>query len=197
MIPLKDNVPTRNFPVVTVGLIAANVAVWFWEWKTGVNKEVLHYGYYPCTLKKEVPGFVENRVLYAIMRECLALVDEGVVDAEEGGGDVGGDAEVALEERGEEVVGGVEAAGLSGVGPGAGTAAADAEVVLEAGVEAGGEGGGQGGDGGGVRAGEGGLVQVVPAAGPGRRRLRRFRLRGGAGDGEEAVVPLAVAVVAG
>ena len=50
MIPLKDNVPTRNFPIVTVGLIAANVAVWFWEWKTGVSTEVLHYGYYPCTL---------------------------------------------------------------------------------------------------------------------------------------------------
>jgi 3-hydroxybutyryl-CoA dehydrogenase/5-formyl-3-hydroxy-2-methylpyridine 4-carboxylate dehydrogenase len=40
-------------------------------------------GYYPCLLKKEVPGFVENRVLYAIMRECLALVDEGVVGLEE------------------------------------------------------------------------------------------------------------------
>jgi len=38
-------------------------------------------GYHPVTLKKEVPGFVENRVLYAIMRECLALVDEGVIDA--------------------------------------------------------------------------------------------------------------------
>jgi 3-hydroxyacyl-CoA dehydrogenase len=44
---------------------------------------VREIGYFPCTLKKEVPGFVENRVLYAIMRECLALVDEGVVDAEE------------------------------------------------------------------------------------------------------------------
>ena len=40
-------------------------------------------GYYTCLLKKEVPGFVENRVLYAIMRECLALVDEGVVGLEE------------------------------------------------------------------------------------------------------------------
>jgi 3-hydroxybutyryl-CoA dehydrogenase/5-formyl-3-hydroxy-2-methylpyridine 4-carboxylate dehydrogenase len=40
-------------------------------------------GYYPCLLKKEVPGFVENRVLYAIMRECLALIDEGVIDREE------------------------------------------------------------------------------------------------------------------
>ena len=39
-------------------------------------------GYHPVTLKKEVPGFVENRVLYAIMRECLALVDEGVIDIE-------------------------------------------------------------------------------------------------------------------
>ena len=37
----------------------------------------------PVLLKKEVPGFVENRVLYAIMRECLALVDAGVVDLEE------------------------------------------------------------------------------------------------------------------
>jgi 3-hydroxyacyl-CoA dehydrogenase len=40
-------------------------------------------GYYPSLLRKEVPGFVENRVLYAIMRECLALVDEGVIDPSE------------------------------------------------------------------------------------------------------------------
>ncbi len=32
---------------------------------------------------KDVPGFVENRVLYAIMRECLSLVDNGVVSAGE------------------------------------------------------------------------------------------------------------------
>jgi 3-hydroxybutyryl-CoA dehydrogenase/5-formyl-3-hydroxy-2-methylpyridine 4-carboxylate dehydrogenase len=39
-------------------------------------------GYVPSRLRKEVPGFVENRVLYAIMRECLALVDAGVIDRE-------------------------------------------------------------------------------------------------------------------
>jgi 3-hydroxyacyl-CoA dehydrogenase len=51
---------------------------------TAATQELVRQiGYYPCTLKKEVPGFVENRVLYAIMRECLALVDEGVVDADE------------------------------------------------------------------------------------------------------------------
>jgi 3-hydroxybutyryl-CoA dehydrogenase/5-formyl-3-hydroxy-2-methylpyridine 4-carboxylate dehydrogenase len=39
-------------------------------------------GYIPCLLRKEVPGFVENRILYAILRECLALVDAGIIDRE-------------------------------------------------------------------------------------------------------------------
>jgi len=51
MLPLKDNVPTRTFPAVTVALIAANVVVWLWEWQTGVEKEVIHYGYYPCSVE--------------------------------------------------------------------------------------------------------------------------------------------------
>jgi 5-formyl-3-hydroxy-2-methylpyridine 4-carboxylate dehydrogenase len=37
-------------------------------------------GLYPVVVKKDVPGFVENRVLYAIMRECLALAEDGVID---------------------------------------------------------------------------------------------------------------------
>ena len=36
----------------------------------------------PILIKKDVPGFVENRVLYAIMRECVDLVEEGVIDTE-------------------------------------------------------------------------------------------------------------------
>ena len=51
MLPLKDNVPTRTFPIVTVALIVVNSIVWIWEWKTGVDKEVLHYGFYPCTVQ--------------------------------------------------------------------------------------------------------------------------------------------------
>ncbi len=53
MLPIKDNVPTRTFPLITVSLIAANVVVWLWEYRTGVNKEVMHYGYYPCTVDHE------------------------------------------------------------------------------------------------------------------------------------------------
>jgi rhomboid family protein len=52
VIPLKDNVPTRAFPVVTVGLIVVNVLVWIWEVTgTSVNTDVIHYGYYPCAVQ--------------------------------------------------------------------------------------------------------------------------------------------------
>jgi 3-hydroxybutyryl-CoA dehydrogenase/5-formyl-3-hydroxy-2-methylpyridine 4-carboxylate dehydrogenase len=34
-------------------------------------------------VRKDIPGFVENRVLYAIMRECLSLVERGVVSADD------------------------------------------------------------------------------------------------------------------
>jgi membrane associated rhomboid family serine protease len=51
VLPIKDNVPTRTFPVVTVALIAANVLVWIWEVTgTSVDADVFHYGYYPCSL---------------------------------------------------------------------------------------------------------------------------------------------------
>jgi membrane associated rhomboid family serine protease len=51
VIPLRDNVPTRSFPVVTVGLIVANALVWIWELGgRGVSYHVLKDGYYPCTV---------------------------------------------------------------------------------------------------------------------------------------------------
>lgn len=39
------------------------------------------FNYVPV-LEKEIAGFVENRVLYAILRECMALLDEGIVSPE-------------------------------------------------------------------------------------------------------------------
>jgi membrane associated rhomboid family serine protease len=48
-LPLRDNVPTRTFPVVTVALIVANVIVFIWEWTgTPLELDVIRYGYYPC-----------------------------------------------------------------------------------------------------------------------------------------------------
>jgi membrane associated rhomboid family serine protease len=53
VIPLRDNVPTRTFPIVTVGIIAVNVVVWLWEvgGKTSFDQDVAADGYYPCTVQ--------------------------------------------------------------------------------------------------------------------------------------------------
>ena len=52
MLPLKDNVPTRRFPVVTVALIVANFAVWvLWEKMgsgRGFQSAVVDGSYFPC-----------------------------------------------------------------------------------------------------------------------------------------------------
>lgn len=34
---------------------------------------------YEAVVEKEIAGFVENRVLYAVLRECMALLEEGIV----------------------------------------------------------------------------------------------------------------------
>src|SRR5919199_3977159 len=68
MLPLRDNVPTRSFPVVTVGLIVANFVVWFWELGgRGVEYHVFQDGYYPCKLEGpcRLPQFVHPLPWYA------------------------------------------------------------------------------------------------------------------------------------
>jgi 3-hydroxybutyryl-CoA dehydrogenase/5-formyl-3-hydroxy-2-methylpyridine 4-carboxylate dehydrogenase len=46
-------------------------------------KIVTDCGLKPIVVKKDVAGFVHNRVLYALLRECVALVDQDVIVAEE------------------------------------------------------------------------------------------------------------------
>ena len=61
MLPLRDNVPTRTFPVVTVGIIIVNVLVWLWEvGGTPVATDVVHYGYYPCKIEGPCVDFALN-----------------------------------------------------------------------------------------------------------------------------------------
>jgi 5-formyl-3-hydroxy-2-methylpyridine 4-carboxylic acid 5-dehydrogenase len=40
-------------------------------------------GLIPVVVEKDVPGFVHNRLLYAILREAISLVEKGVVSPEE------------------------------------------------------------------------------------------------------------------
>jgi membrane associated rhomboid family serine protease len=61
MLPLRDSIPGRTTPYVTIGLIVANFLVWFWELKNpGVTIHVFRDGYYPCALDGPChlpPGF--------------------------------------------------------------------------------------------------------------------------------------------
>jgi len=64
VLPLKDNVPTRTFPVVTAALIAINVVVFLWEVSgTPLDADVVHYGYYPCEAHGPCVGIAQERDL--------------------------------------------------------------------------------------------------------------------------------------
>jgi membrane associated rhomboid family serine protease len=56
LIPLRDNAPTRNFPVVTVGLIVANVLVFFlYEGITPSQASVNELAFQPCEVNSSCP----------------------------------------------------------------------------------------------------------------------------------------------
>jgi rhomboid family protein len=55
MLPLFDNVPVRRLPLVTYGLIAANVAVFLWE-LGAENARIEDYAFYPCAVSGPCRG---------------------------------------------------------------------------------------------------------------------------------------------
>jgi membrane associated rhomboid family serine protease len=61
VLPLRDNVPTRAFPVVTVGLIAVNFLVWFWELGSR-SQEIESYAYYPCAVEGPCLGAARDHL---------------------------------------------------------------------------------------------------------------------------------------
>lgn len=63
LVPMIEVVPGEHTTAVTTSRIV------------GIVKD---FGY-EAIAEKEVPGFVENRILYAILRECLSLVERGIV----------------------------------------------------------------------------------------------------------------------
>lgn len=67
LVPLVEVIPTRYTP-----LSAVQATVSFLR---SVGKE-------PVIVKKDVPGFVGNRLQHALWREAFALVQEGICDAE-------------------------------------------------------------------------------------------------------------------
>jgi membrane associated rhomboid family serine protease len=55
LFPLKDNVPTRSFPIVTATLIAINAAVWLFYQLPDLNGSVVELAYQPCEVTSSCP----------------------------------------------------------------------------------------------------------------------------------------------
>jgi membrane associated rhomboid family serine protease len=66
VLPLRDNVPTRSFPVVTVALIAVNVAVWVFYQLPDLNGSVTELAYQPCEVENSCPTVGQDWPLTAI-----------------------------------------------------------------------------------------------------------------------------------
>jgi len=64
LIPMIEVIPGERTAAATVEAVTAVIR---------------RTGHRPILIRKDVPGFVENRVLYAIMRECIDLVENGVI----------------------------------------------------------------------------------------------------------------------
>lgn len=71
--------PPHIIPMIEVIAGAATAP----ETVSAIQTLVRELGLLPVTLKKDVPGFVENRVLYALLRECVDLVEQGVIDPDD------------------------------------------------------------------------------------------------------------------
>jgi membrane associated rhomboid family serine protease len=65
VLPLRDNVPTRSFPIVTVALIAANVLVWVLYQLPDLQGSVDELAYHPCEVENTCPTVGEDWPLTA------------------------------------------------------------------------------------------------------------------------------------
>ena len=66
MLPLRDNVPTRHFPVVTVALILANVLVWVLYQLPDLQGSVDELAYHPCEVDDSCPTVGQDWPLTAL-----------------------------------------------------------------------------------------------------------------------------------
>jgi membrane associated rhomboid family serine protease len=75
MIPLKDDIPTKTFPVVTIGLIAANILVYLFQLSLspeGLENFLFRYGAIPDHLTD--PSFFRSRFSLKTMPPVLTII---------------------------------------------------------------------------------------------------------------------------
>ena len=70
--------PPHIIPIIEV-IAGAETSAETTNWMLDLVKTI---NMKPVLVKKDVAGFVENRVLYALLRECVDLVEQGVIEPE-------------------------------------------------------------------------------------------------------------------
>ena len=100
MIPLKDNIPTARFPVVTVVLIAINIAFMVWQWTFPTDPQLNQIGFDEVTQSSLEYGAIPYRITHPSETEDCSV--GAVNDQGEAGVVCPGTAEfAAAEARGE------------------------------------------------------------------------------------------------
>ena len=79
MFPLKDDIPTRRFPIVTVILIVINIGVFVWQTQAPVDKELKQAGITSSIDASAIEfGAIPYRVTHPSESECfLAYIPQG------------------------------------------------------------------------------------------------------------------------
>ena len=71
MLPLKDNIPTARFPVITVALIVINVAVFIWQLNFPTDQKLDQVGFGSIDQSSLEYGAIPYRITHTDSRDCV------------------------------------------------------------------------------------------------------------------------------
>jgi membrane associated rhomboid family serine protease len=71
VLPLKDNIPTSRFPVITVALIAINVAIFIWQLNFPTDQKLDQVGFGHIDQSSLEYGAIPYRITHADDRDCV------------------------------------------------------------------------------------------------------------------------------
>lgn len=71
MLPLKDNIPTARFPVITVALIVFNVAIFIWQLNFPTDEKLDQVGFGSIDQSSLEYGAIPYRITHTDSRDCV------------------------------------------------------------------------------------------------------------------------------
>jgi membrane associated rhomboid family serine protease len=71
VLPLKDNIPTARFPVITVALIVINVAIFIWQLNFPTDEKLDQVGFGSIDQSSLEYGAIPYRITHTDSRDCV------------------------------------------------------------------------------------------------------------------------------